>query len=64
MYVEEAEYEVTIKLTNSIIFSPIERKTPLTKQDAIGNAYGTVPDSVWQALKDEGWTLEADATKL
>ena len=53
--IEEAEYVVTATLRVVIPFSPIERPTPLTKQDAIANAMGTVPDSVWEALEDECW---------
>lgn len=61
--IEEAEYVVRITLTTTIQFSPIERETPITQHDAIANAYGTVPDSVWDALEDEGWAIECHAER-
>jgi hypothetical protein len=62
--IEEAEYKVTVKLTNLITFSPIERSTPLSKFDAIANAEGTVSDEIWKALEDEGWAIEFEAEKI
>lgn len=61
--IEEAEFIVRAQLTVTIPFSPIERPTPLTRADAIANAMGTVPDSVWEALEGEGWTIEFTAER-
>jgi hypothetical protein len=63
-YVEEAEYKVQVVLTNVISFSPISRPTPLSRQDAIENGLGTMPDEVWTALEAEGWTIETTAERL
>jgi len=62
-YIEEADFQVQAVLTISFGFSPIERDTPLTKEDAIANAYGTVSKDVWKALKDEGWSIEFSAKR-
>jgi hypothetical protein len=62
--IEEAEYVVRASLTTTITFSPIERPTPITQQDAIANAMGTMPDSLWHDLEDEGWTVEFTAERL
>lgn len=61
--VEEAEYMVRATLTVCIPFSPIERETPLTRQDAIANAIGTMRDGFWDELESEGWTIEFAAEK-
>jgi hypothetical protein len=61
--IEEAEYTVRITLTTSVTFSPIERDGKITRQDAIDNAFGQLPDSVWAAMEDEGWGIEASAER-
>lgn len=63
-FVEEADFVVTLTLTNTITFSPIERDTPLNNSDAIGNAYGTVSDIVWRALRAEGWHIEETVERI
>lgn len=62
--IQEGEFVVQVTLTNTIQFSPIERAGPLVEQDAIENAKGTVQDSVWKALEDEGWHLTARVIEL
>jgi len=59
--VEEAEYTVRITLTVGISFAPMERETPLTRQDAIENAYGSLPDGWIEAAEAEGFSVEAEA---
>jgi hypothetical protein len=63
-FIEEAEYKVGFYMETVITFSPIKRETPLDEQDAIGNAYGTVPDEVWEQLRSEGWTIREEAQRL
>lgn len=52
MFTESKDYDVTItiKLRTSIEFAPIERETRLTHLDAIGNAVGSMPADVFEAL--------------
>lgn len=61
--VEEANYIVRVTLTNTIGFSPIERDSPITKQDAISNAISTISEFVWEALDSEGWSVEFTAER-
>jgi len=66
--IEEAEYVVRVTLTTTVQFSPIERPAPITQQDAIANAlgsvdYGTKP-TVWDILEGEGFAIETEAEKV
>ena len=61
--IEQGAFRVSVTLTTVIDFSPIERDKPLSSEDAIGNAQGTVSDEVWKALEDEGWTIEFEAER-
>lgn len=40
--IEDKEFDVTItlRLGTNVVFSPIERDTPITKDDALANFYG------------------------
>lgn len=63
-HIEEASYRVRFVIETVIDFSPIERDTPLSEDDAIGNAYGTVSDDVWEQLRGEGWSIHEEAQRL
>lgn len=62
--IEEGEFKVTVTLTIVIAFSPIERPTPLTAQDAIDNARSTMSDDFWGALEDECWGVKFEAERM
>lgn len=62
--IEEGTFTVRIILTTDIDFSPIERDTPLSSRDAIGNAFGTVSEETWNELEAERWTIEASAERI
>ncbi len=40
--IEDAEYQVSVTMTfkATVLFSEIERETPLTREDALANFYG------------------------
>ena len=59
--IEEKGYIVRATLTTSVEFSPIERPTPITKQDAINNAIGSVHADLWAELESQGWSIEFHA---
>lgn len=61
--IEEAEYTVCIFLTTTMTFSPMERNTALTGDDAMQNAFGLVPDELWEFLRSEGFMIGATAVK-
>jgi len=62
--IEEKSYRVRVTLTTTMEFSPIERETPITKQDAIANAKGTMPDDWFLAAEDEGWNVKFEAEEV
>lgn len=57
--VEGADYMVTLTLraTVAVTFAPIERERPISNADAIDNAIGSIPESVFEALAGEGIDL-------
>lgn len=62
--IEDATYLVRMKFTGTIAFAPIERDRPITRQDAIDNAIGTLPDGTLEAFEAEGWDVEFEAEKV
>jgi hypothetical protein len=62
--IEEADYIVRMTFTTTISFSPIERDTPLSKLDAVGNAQGTLPDDWFKRAEAEGWSVEFAAERI
>lgn len=54
MVIEEADYDVTliIRLSTRIYFAPIERSGPITRADAIDNAWGCIPDDIVKQIED------------
>lgn len=66
--IEEATYLVRMSFVTTIDFSPIERDTPLTENDAIANAEGTFPSDLFrkfhQAAEAEGWDFTIRAEKI
>lgn len=63
-HVEEAEFVVRMTLTTTMVFSPIERDRPLTRQDAIDNAYGSLPEEWFKHIEGEGWSVEFEAERV
>jgi hypothetical protein len=62
--IEEAEFVVRISLTNVVSFSPAPRDKRITRQDAIANAEGSLPDGWLAAAEAEGWTVEFTAERM
>ena len=54
-YVEEADFDVTldVRLSTRIYFAAIKRDTPLTKADAIDNAIGLLPNTLFDGFGGE-----------
>ena len=63
VFVEEGSFTVTATLKTGLEFAPMERSSPLTVEDAIDNAKGTVMSDVWDQLADGGWSIEFTATR-
>lgn len=57
--IEEKEYDVTLTLRIStwVPFAPAERDGPLRPSDAVDNAIGMIPESVFEALRGEGFEI-------
>ena len=53
--IEDKTYQVTltIHLSTSVWFAPVERDRPVTKSDAIDNAIGRLPDDVFDGFGGE-----------
>ena len=59
--IEEAFYTVHVSLYTQVEFSPIERNSKITKDDAIENAKGQLPDGFFEKFEEEGWGVSFNA---